>query len=557
VKQAKRGRAGGLATAAVAGIARRALGLEPPRTRRVVVEADLEVPMSDGVTLLTNRWYPADDPRAPIVLIRSPYGRGLVLSVVSRFFAQAGYQVVVQSCRGTSGSGGEFVPFRNERSDGLDTLGWLEAQPWFTDRVGLWGGSYLGITQWAVADELPPYVRAMALSITASASGVAVVYPGGALALDTAMPWAFSQEIATREGLFGLLLRRRGLNRRVDEALTRLPLGESDHVVLGAPLLYYRDWLKHEDPADPWWQDADFRASVDRLDRPVTMSGGWYDMFLPDLLDDFQRLTARGLSPRLVVGPWGHGGREHTAVSLRQAFALFDAELRGRPREPGPAVRLKLVGGGDRWLEFDSWPPAGRDTVWHLTPGRGLSEEPATAGRVDTYDYDPADPTPGMGGTSLRTPNTGPKDQSRRESRADVLTYTSARLARRRTFIGPAEATIHLQSSARSADVHVTICDVDDQGVSTNVSAGIQHIANLQPGVTTEVVVRLWPLGAVFEAGHRIRVQVASGAHPTYARNLGTGEPIIAASRIEVAHQAVHLGGPTDSCVRIREFGRS
>lgn len=512
--------------------------------------------MSDGVALLANRWYPANDPRAPIVLIRSPYGRRLVLSLVARLFAGAGYQVVVQSCRGTSGSGGEFVPFRNERSDGLDTLGWLERQPWFTDRVALWGGSYLGITQWAVAGQLPPYVRAMALSITASASGVAVVYPGGALALDTAMPWAFSQEIATRAGLLALLRRRRGLNRRIDEALNRLPLGESDEVVLGAPLPYYRDWLQHEDPADRWWQEADFRASVDRLDRPVTMSGGWYDMFLPDLLDDFQRLTARGLSPRLVVGPWGHGGREHTAVSLHQAFALFDAELRGRLRDPGPAVRLKLVGGGDQWLEFDSWPPAARDTVWHLTPGNGLSEEPATATSIDTYDYDPAHPTPGVGGTSLRAPHTGPKDQSRRESRADVLTYTSTPLALPRTFIGPAEATIHLQSSARSADVHVTICDVDERGVSINVSAGIQHIARLEPGAITEVVVRLWPLGVVFQAGHRIRVQVASGAHPTYARNLGTGEAILTASRIEVAHQGVHLGGPTGSWVRMRELDR-
>ncbi len=540
--------------AVAASLARTVLGLPPARTRRVLVESDLAVPMSDGVVLYANRWYPVDDPRAPIVLIRTPYGRGGLHSVIARVFAEAGYQVLVQSCRGTFGSGGEFVPFRNERSDGFDTLDWLEVQPWFVDRVGLWGGSYMGITQWAIADGLPPYVRALALSITASASGEAVVYPGGALALHTAMPWAFMNDVASREGLLGLLLGRREHTRRVDEALVRLPLGEADELVLGRPLQYYREWLEHDDPADPWWEQAQFRANVVGLDRPVTMSGGWFDMFLPEQLDDFQRLVDKGVPARLVVGPWGHGGREHTAISFRQAFDLFDAELRGEPRAQGSPVRLKLVGGGDDWLEFDAWPPPGREVVWHLAQGATLLDAPPLEAGSDGFQYDPSDPTPGIGGASLHASNTGPKNQARRESRSDVLTYTSTPLARTSTFIGPAEATIHFQSSARSADVHVTLCDVDEHGASTNVSAGIQRVRQAEPGEVIEVSVRLWPVGAVFERGHRIRVQVSCGAHPTYARNLGTGESLLTARCGTVARQTVYVGGQTDSHLRLREY---
>jgi putative CocE/NonD family hydrolase len=375
------------------------------------------------------------------------------------------------------------------------------------------------------------------------------------LALHTALPWAFDNDVAGREGLLGVLRRRRQLNRGARAAFERLPLGDADELVLGHRLQYYRDWLEHDDPADPWWQEAQFRAGVDRVACPVVMSGGWYDMFLPDQVEDFQRLAARGLAPRLVVGPWGHGGREHSVASFRQAFDLFDSELRGEDRSQAPAVRLKLVGGGDEWLEFDTWPPPGREAVWHLAPGGGLSDEVSAEPGAESYRYDPEDPTPGVGGTSLNASNTGPRDQATRESRADVLTHTSAPLREARTFIGPAEATIHLQSSAVSTDLHITVCDVDESGVSTNISSGIQRLRHLEPGAITAVKVRLWPVGAVFGAGHRLRIQVASGAHPTYARNLGTGEPILTGRSIAVADQTVHLGAATDSRVTLWEHG--
>src|SRR3954454_13379469 len=140
--------------------------------------------MADGTVLLADRWYPTAGTTdgLPVVLLRSPYGRR-PLSIVGRLFAERGYQAVIQSCRGTFGSGGEWVPFRNERDDGRDTLDWVASQPWFGGTTVTFGPSYLGLTQWSVAADAPDHVVAMAPSVTASFFRDAVIYPGDAFSL--------------------------------------------------------------------------------------------------------------------------------------------------------------------------------------------------------------------------------------------------------------------------------------------------------------------------------------------------------------------------------------
>src|SRR5690242_4545336 len=91
------------------------LQLPKPHTTHVHVERDLAVPMPDGIVLYADRWHTgAHD---PIVLVRTPYGRR-IMNIVGRLIAERGFQVVIQSCRGTFGSQGGFTPFRNEAADG-------------------------------------------------------------------------------------------------------------------------------------------------------------------------------------------------------------------------------------------------------------------------------------------------------------------------------------------------------------------------------------------------------------------------------------------------------
>jgi len=107
--------------------------LPPAETYHVLVERDLKIPMPDGVVLLANRYAPRGVEKPPLLLVRSSYGRrGIFGTAYGRLFAERGFQVVMQSIRGTFGSGGTLDPF-NEHDDGLATVAWLKQQPWYPD----------------------------------------------------------------------------------------------------------------------------------------------------------------------------------------------------------------------------------------------------------------------------------------------------------------------------------------------------------------------------------------------------------------------------------------
>ena len=255
-------------------------GLSSPTTGDVAVDRDLAAKMADGAVLLADRWYPLDhDMRlAPIVLMRTPYGRKQV-GMIGRLFAERGYQAVIQSCRGTFGSGGEWLPFRNEQLDGRATLDWISAQPWFGGKLATFGPSYLGLTQWALVQDCPSYVRAMALDVTASNFREAVVYPSGCFALETALAWLYqleNQERGRLRTLIAQLVRRRAFQA----ASGVLPVSDADSAVVGRRVGFFQDWLVHERPNDVWWDPVDFGRDLSSV-PPSSHVGGWYDIFLP------------------------------------------------------------------------------------------------------------------------------------------------------------------------------------------------------------------------------------------------------------------------------------
>src|SRR5512143_2900003 len=152
--------------------------LPPAETLDVVVEKDVETPMPDGVVLLADHYYPRGGAKRPTTLIRSPYGRRNIWGLLFvRPFAERGFQVFIQSCRGTFGSGGALDPFRQERSDGLATVEWMKKQDWFSGELVTFGPSYLGLVQWAIANEAGPVLKAMSTWVT-SAEFRSVTYPG-------------------------------------------------------------------------------------------------------------------------------------------------------------------------------------------------------------------------------------------------------------------------------------------------------------------------------------------------------------------------------------------
>lgn len=515
-------------------------GLPPVRARQVAVERDLRIPMPDSTVLLADRWYPVGIDRPPVVVLRSPYGRRQ-LGLVGRLLAERGYGVVIQSTRGSFGSAGAFEPFFNERGDGQATHAWIAEQPWFGVSSATFGPSYLGLTQWAVAAEPPVPLRAMALSITASSFRDAATYPGGSFALETGATWVDlieSQERSVPRIIASHLLARRRLNR----VYTVLPLSRADWVSFKRSIGFYQEWLIHERPGDPWWDAVDFGRDLTRT-PPTSMVGGWYDFFLPAQVADFVSLRAAGRQTRLTIGPWTHTSGRGFLAQLADGIEWFDEQLLGRTADrPHPGVRL-FVMGSQRWVELENWPPPATVQRWHLQPAGGLGVPGPDQSAPDRFRFDPADPTPNTGGPSLNWRTCGPKNQAGRESRPDVLSYTSDPLSEAMTVAGPVRADIWLRSSALSTDVFVRLCDVNPKGVSTNLSDGILR---LQPGDgdpgpdgTLRARVAMWPTAVTFARGHRIRVQISSGAHPLFARNPGSGERLGSANTLVVANQQI------------------
>ncbi|MEU2916507.1 CocE/NonD family hydrolase [Streptomyces massasporeus] len=513
----------------------RLLHLPPPATRDLTIERDLRVPLRDGTVLLADRWRPTsnrDD--LPTLLMRSPYGRSnMLMDKMIRPLAERGYQVVVQSTRGTFGSGGAFDHLRCEREDGIDTLEWLVKQSWCGDAVVLYGSSYLGYAQWVVGDVLPPQVKAMIPGISESAFTLEFLRKES-FSLETTLGWGVL--VAEQERSFPLL--RAALRTRKERrAGLTLPLNQADTAAIGRPAPYFQNVLAH-DAASEFWQVLDRSTGVADITVPVSTVGGWHDVFLPGQLRDYRTLQDAGRTARLTVGPWAHTSQGVERATVAEALDFGLAHARGEEPSDRAPVRLYVMG-EEKWREFPSWPPPGyQPQRFHLHPAGTLATDPPPESAPDVYRYDPTDPTPAVGGVRLALGvKAGSVDNTALEARPDVLTYTTPVLDEDVEVIGEVSAEVFFRSSLPYADVFVRLCDVDEQGRSTNVCDGLISLTDAD--TSSCAMVTLWPTAHRFRAGHRIRVQVSSGAFPRYNRNPGTGEPRATAATLRTADQQV------------------
>jgi hypothetical protein len=432
-------------------VAGRLLRLPRPASRDVLLERDLPVTMDDGVVLLADRYAPPQTTRAPTVLVRSPYGRaGAFGFLFGRLLAERGLQVVVQSIRGTFGSGGDFDPF-DERDDGLATLRWLREQPWHEGPVGTIGPSYMGIVQWAIADQ----VDAMAPSVTASQfRGMA--YGGGAISLDTALSWMLFLQIQERR-LAPLLLAHE-LRRTLPSVYDHVPLAEIDERAFGAPVPYFREWIQEMAPDSPYWSTRDYSANVAGVEAHVQLTGGLHDIFLPWLIEDFSALRRAGRNPQLIVGPWTHTSPALMGVSLREGTAWLRAHLLGDRRMLREAPVRVYVTGGPGWRELPDWPPPGvREHRLFLQPGGALADAaPRQSAEPSRFRYDPRDPTPALGGPFSPSRRLCPRALNKRMAAVHPVKVAKP-VAIELPAIGPAKQVVKVCRSGQREPVY---CDV-------------------------------------------------------------------------------------------------
>lgn len=513
--------------------------LPPVATRKVIVEEDIKVPAKDGITLLTDHYIPKNFVNAPVILVRTPYGRKNVFGLLyGRLVAERGYQVLVQSCRGTFGSGGEFFPYKFEKADGLATVEWMKKQKWYTGSYSTLGGSYMGFTQYTIAteEEEDSDLKAITPAITASEFH-SMAYPNGSFSFQSRLDWVIS--IATQEKMSRF--QRNKNNSQLKEVYNHLPLEEIPEKFFGKTIPYWNLFLD-EDKNHEFWETTGEHKKIDQLAIPICMATGWYDIFLPWQLIDYQNLCSTADQPYLTIGPWSHSQIKGLGNSIRESITWFNAFLKhdkgGLPKKP---VRLFIMG-LNKWQEFDEYPPKNASTqAWYLQKGHSLSLDEPEDSEPEEYTYDPADPTPNVGGTLLFD-KAGPQNNKKLESRSDVLTFTSDFFKTPYQIIGPVKAILYVKSSLETADFFVRLCDVDKKGTSKNICDGIIHLSSeprLKDDQGLKIEFDIWPTAFQFVIGHKMRIQVSSGAHPRFIRNLGTNEPLATAKTMVKAHQTI------------------
>jgi putative CocE/NonD family hydrolase len=322
--------------------------------------------------------------------------------------------------------------------------------------------------------------------------------------------------------------------------MDHLPLGQADNAAIGKPEPFWRTVTDHTD--DDYWDEINHTPGLATLSTPVSMVTGWWDLLLVGQLRDYTELQQADCPRRITIGPWDHTKSIKTAIT--DSFSWLAAHLRSDASSTHRApVRIYLQKAG-QWLDFEQWPPKESTlTPLYLQVNRGLDwQAPQGDTSVDTFSYDPADPTPVVGGPLLDARASGQRDNSSTEKRSDVMVFTTDPLTSDLDLIGPVSASIYVTTDSGQGDLFVRLCDVDRKGLSHNVTDGIVRM-NGTTGSPVEVIMH--PTGYRFARGHRLRIQVSGGAFPNHARNTGTGEPLATASRIlpiqfEVRHDETH-----------------
>ncbi|MDT7790261.1 MAG: uncharacterized protein QOF58_8680 [Pseudonocardiales bacterium] len=496
----------GLFTRVVSAVHRKAIGL-PPGAVPYTVERGVRVPTADGAQLVTDLYRPLGEARGTI-LIRSPYGRGLPESLFhGRAFADHGYQVVIQSVRGTGGSTGTFRPIAQETSDSQDTVAWLREQSWFSGRLATLGGSYLGWTQWALMQDPPPELRA-ALILVGPHDFSRAIHGTGSLALADFLRWSANVKALNNGGMGAMVT----AGRRVTAAL-RAPTPELAAAAALGDQTWFDEWLAHPELDDAFWQEYDATSAISATTVPTLLIGGWHDVFVDQTLEQFRALESRQVDVAMTIGPWTHMDTTIKAarVADTEALAWFDQHVAGHGSKREAPVRV-YVTGAEQWRALPTWSPPANELTLTLDATRLLSTEPGS-GTVE-FDYDPADPAPSLGGRHMST-KAGRQDGRTIERRADVITFTSAALGQPLDVVGAPRVNLRLKVTGAAPDLFARLCEVDARGRSWNVT---EAFSRFDPA-SGQVELSLGSCAHRFRAGHRVRLQISGGAYPRFARN--------------------------------------
>jgi hypothetical protein len=538
--------------------------------------------MGDGVRLATDVYLPEARPPFPAVLVRLPYDKAgplAYMTYVAEYLTAHGYAVVLQDVRGKIRSEGKTFAFVHEMRDGYDTIDWVASQSWCNGRVGMYGDSYYGFTQWAAAAAGHPALRAIVPRLTGSDIGEVWMYPGGVFRLAT-MAWWGAYTWVDRY-LYD-----------VEPDWSVRPFADLvPHWLGGARSPSLDRWVTLRRDSQFWAGIYGGRSAAAVSRVPALNVGGWFDVFhrgsvrdwraagggagarragvgaarrcatapqhlLLDAIDhyDDQLLADGEEQPDMYESP--ESLRAFVPRPLEPAVAFLDRHLKGAALPELPAVRWRLVGAG--WRESGDWPPPEARQLRlylgdlaraaHGPEGGTLSSRPPGTPGAAEWRHDPDDLVPSLDAEEWRY-LLGLPDEREVEVRDDVLTFTAEAVERPLDLAGPVEAALSVCSTGPALDVVLKLVDVFPSGRARRIAEGAARADSA--GREVPVAVDMGHAGYRLDPGHALRLEVASSAFPRYLPYPGSDADPWLTERTNVNHQTLLSSGTSPSFVRL------
>lgn len=495
------------------------------------------IPMTDGKKLAVDIYRPTGCTQCPTILIQTPYNRiyyrwSLPLGIGTDLDSSA-YNFAIVDWRGFYGSSAAATANPDRGQDGYDAVEWIAAQTWSDGQIGTWGPSALGKIQYQTAQKQPPHLVCSVPLVAGSQFSYEDYYPGGVYRTEY-----------------------------IDQ-LDALGYGLS--TLLKANQFYNFTWQYLENQS---YYPSDIAV-------PMLMIGGWYDHAPVLMLDLFTGLqNSSPLSVRdqhkIWIGPWVHGGNGAAnpgtaiqgelsfpnagGVSDSIALAFFDYHLLNKSNSWNTSAPITYYQMGEnQWETLNTWPPSNLvDQIWYLHSSNLLDTATSSSGNA-SFVYDPADPSPSHGGTTLRADQVqGPYDQRDSvESRSDLSIFSTSILTNDLVVKGKIKIHLFISSDRLDTDIAVRLTDVYPDGRSMLLTDDIQRMrfrngyttadtASMVNGVVYPITIELADLAHTFLAGHQMRLIITGANYPKYDNNLNNGGTMLATGDTLLATNTIH-----------------